>query len=90
MDAQGFLDDVLLVPESLDRLADALTADDPWAGAGPVSRVLFLGMGSSRYAAEAVALALRADGVNAVAEVASVEATWPAGRGHRRPARAAR
>jgi glutamine---fructose-6-phosphate transaminase (isomerizing) len=79
VDAQGFLDDVRVVPQALDALADAITAEDPWGRVDPatVTRVLFLGMGSSRYAAEAVALALRADGVCAVAEAASVEATWP-------------
>jgi hypothetical protein len=41
-------------------------------------RVLLIGMGSSRYAAQVAALRLRAAGIDAVAEYASAEASYPA------------
>ena len=41
-------------------------------------RLLLTGMGSSWFAAETVARRLRRAGVNAVAELASVEASFPA------------
>lgn len=40
-------------------------------------RVLLLGMGSSRYAASAAALQMRASGIDAVAEYASAAVGWP-------------
>jgi glucosamine--fructose-6-phosphate aminotransferase (isomerizing) len=68
-------------PETLAVLADALAAADPWSGvlaAVPAPRrVVFLGMGSSRYAAGAAAARLRAAGVDAVAEYASATTSYP-------------
>ena len=57
---------------------ETLAAADPFAAlpAG-VERVLFLGMGSSRYAAGVAALRLRAAGVDAYAEYASAAASFP-------------
>lgn len=79
MDAEGFRTDVERTPETLRVLAgtDQVGA---WSSVAPSAfrRVLLIGMGSSAYAAGAVALRLRSAGVAAVAEVASVEATWPA------------
>ncbi|MGI8335312.1 SIS domain-containing protein [Actinomadura scrupuli] len=67
-----FLADLEAKPAALRALARALEGDDPY-GALPrdVRRVVLLGMGSSRYAAGAAALRLRAAGVDAVAEYAS-------------------
>lgn len=80
MDADGFRADVERTPGTLRALAatdqvGAWSSVDP----GPVRRVLLLGMGSSAYAAGVAALRLRTAGVAAVAEVASVEASWPPG-----------
>jgi hypothetical protein len=64
----------------LDQLRGGLDAPDPWhAVPAAPDRVLLLGMGSSRYAAQVAALRLRADGIDAVAEYASAEASYPAG-----------
>jgi glutamine---fructose-6-phosphate transaminase (isomerizing) len=41
--------------------------------------VLFLGMGSSRYAASATAARLRVSGIDAAAEYASAAASYPSG-----------
>jgi fructoselysine-6-P-deglycase FrlB-like protein len=74
----GFLADVEAAPARLADLAAALRTGSPWpAAVTRAERILLLGMGSSRYAAEAAALRLRASGVTAVAEAASVAATWP-------------
>lgn len=78
--ARRFLADLERKPTALARLADALASDDPWAGRpSDVRRVVFLGMGSSRYAAQVAALRLRARGIDAVAEYASAALSYPAG-----------
>ena len=71
--------DVAQLPDALAALAAGLRRQDPWAAIDPatIHRVLFLGTGSSRYPAEAVALQLRAAGMAAIAEPATVEVTWP-------------
>jgi glucosamine--fructose-6-phosphate aminotransferase (isomerizing) len=76
-----FLADVEQVPATLTLVAGRLRVADPWADVDlhGIERVLLLGMGSSRYAAETVALSMRAAGLNAIAEPASIEAGWPAG-----------
>ncbi|MGI5241875.1 SIS domain-containing protein [Dactylosporangium sp. CA-139066] len=80
MDPRLFLADLEAKPASLRNLASILTAGDAWAGLpGPVDRLLLLGMGSSRYAAQMAALRLRAAGVDAVAEYASAAASYPPG-----------
>ena len=78
MDPTLFLADLEAKPASLARLAEAFRTGDPLADV-PASprRVLLVGMGSSRYAAGAAALRLRAAGVDAVAEYASATIGWP-------------
>jgi len=69
MNPDGFLADVLDEPRTLAAVLDAFAADPP-----PVlepGRVVLIGMGSSRYAALTAATALRARGIDAVAEYAS-------------------
>jgi glutamine---fructose-6-phosphate transaminase (isomerizing) len=80
MDPALFLTDLEAKPATLVRLADGFGSGDPLASvpAAP-RRVLLTGMGSSRYAAVDAALALRAAGVDAVAEYASATIGWPAG-----------
>ncbi|MEO3809773.1 SIS domain-containing protein [Sphaerisporangium sp. B11E5] len=76
-----YLADLEAKPAALDALADSLEADDPFDGiAEGVRRVVFLGMGSSRYAARVAALRLRAAGLDAVAEYASAATGYPPGR----------
>ncbi|WP_067183301.1 SIS domain-containing protein [Microtetraspora niveoalba] len=78
MDAGLFEADLLAKPEALGALAESLEAGDPFEGLPErVDRVVFLGMGSSRYAAGVVASRLRAAGVDAVAEYASAAHTVP-------------
>jgi glutamine---fructose-6-phosphate transaminase (isomerizing) len=78
MDPALFLEDLAAKPSSLARLAEAFRAGDPLAPlpAAP-SRVLLLGMGSSRYAAVDAALRMRAAGIDAVADYASATIGWP-------------
>jgi len=80
MDPQAFLADVEAVPHTLRRLAAALDAGElPLARIGRTwDRVLLLGMGSSAYAAGVAAARLRAQGVAAVAELASSALLPPA------------
>jgi fructoselysine-6-P-deglycase FrlB-like protein len=73
----GFRADVEAAPARLAELAATLRAGDPWRGLRDAGRILLLGMGSSRYAAETAALRLRTAGLVAVAEPASVAAGWP-------------
>jgi len=75
MNPDGFLADVLAEPATLDALIDACASEPP----PPLDadRVVLIGMGSSRFAALTVATALRARGVDAVAEYASTEAPSP-------------
>ena len=78
-DAAGFLDDLEAKPEALERLG---SSPDVAAGIASIARnarrVLFLGMGSSRYASEVAALRLRAAGIDAVAEYAYARSLPPA------------
>ena len=79
MNPELYLADLEAKPAALAALASALETRDPFDGipAG-IRRVVFLGMGSSRYAARVAALRLRAAGVDAVAEYASATASYPA------------
>jgi glucosamine 6-phosphate synthetase-like amidotransferase/phosphosugar isomerase protein len=71
-DPAGFLADLEAKPEALQRLAGLLAAGNPWEPLPVVGRrVLFVGMGSSHYAASVAAARLRARGIDAVAELAS-------------------
>lgn len=81
MDPALFVADLEAKPASLERLADAFRAGDPLAEVPAGSRrVVFLGMGSSRYAAGVAALRLRAAGIDAAAEYASAEIGSPPSR----------
>ncbi|WP_353808545.1 SIS domain-containing protein [Agromyces sp. SYSU T00194] len=81
MDTAAFRSDLELIPETLGALADAVDAGLdglerlPMLGA---SRVLVLGMGSSRYAADVVARRYRAVGATVLVELASVALLPPA------------
>ena len=86
MNPDGFLRDVLAAPARLSALLDAY--ERPTSPlrplAGPLRdarRILLLGMGSSRFAAETVAARLRSEGVDAVAELASTGAPAAPRRG---------
>ena len=60
MDPQLFAADLEQRPESLHDLQRILVTDDPWqAVPEDVGQVLFLGMGSSTYAANVAAARLR-------------------------------
>lgn len=77
--AELLLDDILGAPAALARLMDAYgDAESPLAriGARP-TRVVFSGLGSSRYAANAVEAALRSAGIATVVEYASTSAPVP-------------
>ena len=81
MDTAAFRADLDLIPEALDALADALDAGLPGLERLPAlgaARVLVLGMGSSRYAADVVARRYRSVGANVVVELASAELLPPA------------
>jgi fructoselysine-6-P-deglycase FrlB-like protein len=78
MDPKLFLADLEQKPAALDELASRLYAGNPFAAVpSDVRRVVFVGMGSSRYAAGVAALELRAAGIDAVAEYASVAIGHP-------------
>ncbi len=79
MKPDAFLRDVERVPEALRELAASLDDGDPWPAAG--ERIVMLGMGSSRFAAGVAATRLRASGLDAVAEHASLETGTPPGPG---------
>ena len=75
MKAEAFLADLEAKPATLRALA-GLLSDQQW----PVARhdrLLLTGMGSSWFAADSIARRLRRAGVHAVAELASVEASYP-------------
>ena len=81
MDTAAFRADLELIPPTLDELADALDAGLPGLERLPTlgaARVLVLGMGSSRYAADVVARRYRAVGANVVVELASASLLPPA------------
>ena len=78
MDPALYLEDLEAKPASLARLGDAFRAGDLLAPLPEApSRVLLLGMGSSRYAAVDAALRLHAAGIDAVADYASATVGWP-------------
>jgi glucosamine--fructose-6-phosphate aminotransferase (isomerizing) len=73
-----FLADLEAKPQWLNLLADRFAVANPFAAVPrDVDRVLLIGMGSSRYAASVASLDLRVAGFSAVAEPASVAASWP-------------
>ena len=81
MDTAAFRADLELIPATLAELADTLDAGIPGLERLPTlgaARVLVLGMGSSRYAADVVARRYRAVGANVVVELASASLLPPA------------
>src|SRR5437763_2488461 len=78
---ERFLEDVLDTPRALRVTADLHAAGGPLARLGQLDprprRILFMGMGSSRYAALTVAALLRSRGVDAHAEFASTGLPQP-------------
>ena len=81
MDPDLFEHDLHAIPERLELLAASLEAQTPWTGLAS-RRPLLTGMGSSAYAARTAAGWLRADGVEAIVELASSDPGWPGGPGH--------
>lgn len=67
----GFLRDVLAAPARLDACLQAYAGSSTLAELGAPRRVVFVGMGSSRFAALPAAALLRSRGIDAVAELAS-------------------
>ncbi|GLI26816.1 sigma factor regulator FecR [Agromyces rhizosphaerae] len=81
MDTAAFRSDLELIPETLGALADAVDAGLDGLDRLPMlaaSRVLVLGMGSSRYAADVVARRYRAVDAQVMVELASVALLPPA------------
>ena len=72
MDPKLFAADLAAKPAYLHALADALQRQpDAWQALPEPTRVIFVGMGSSHYAATVAAARLRAGGCDAIAEIAS-------------------
>lgn len=71
MNQPGFERDVLSAPARFAALLDAYADGGPLADVPPRRSVLFLGIGSSRFAALPAAARLRAAGLDAVADFAS-------------------
>lgn len=70
-DPHRFLADLEAKPAALQRLASSSALLDAVAAVPRLAAVLFLGMGSSRFAAEDAARRLRASGYQAISEYAS-------------------
>jgi glucosamine 6-phosphate synthetase-like amidotransferase/phosphosugar isomerase protein len=80
-DAAAFVADLEAKPDAVARLATEVDRRAMReATGGGVRRIVFMGMGSSRYAALVAALRLRALGFDAVAEYASARLATPAAR----------
>lgn len=75
MDAVAFLADLEAKPKWLRALADQLPHTQ-WP-VPPGGRLLLTGMGSSWFAADVAARRMRRAGLHAVADLASIEASWP-------------
>lgn len=71
MDPRLFEADLRAKPSALRELAASVDQVDPWSDLGDVSRVLFVGMGSSAFAASACATRLLARGFPAASTLAS-------------------
>ena len=80
MNPEAFLRDLERKPEALRELADSIEGGSPWRPGRP-RRIVMIGMGSSRYAAGVAATRMRAAGLDAVAEYASLEQGSPPGEG---------
>jgi fructoselysine-6-P-deglycase FrlB-like protein len=79
MNPQGFLRDLEGKPDRVRELAASLDESEPWPRPFDAGRIVMIGMGSSRFAAGVAAGRLRAEGVDAVAELASAERGSPPG-----------
>jgi fructoselysine-6-P-deglycase FrlB-like protein len=79
-DPAAFVRDLEAKPVALRELA-SLLAEDPWREVERGDRVVFTGVGSSRFAALPIAAMLRAAGRDAVAERSSAASVVPAGPG---------
>ena len=79
-DPDAFFRDLEAKPAALRSLAPRLEAD-PWREVESTGRTVFVGMGSSRFAALPVAAMLRANGRDVVVERASAVAVAPAALG---------
>ena len=77
VDPALFRADLEAKPAALRALAGHLAGHRPWEFARGIRRVIFLGMGSSRYAAQVAARRLRRAGLDATAEYASAEGAFP-------------
>jgi glutamine---fructose-6-phosphate transaminase (isomerizing) len=78
VDPQAFRADLELIPATLSDMARAVAGDMVrWPFGAAPRRIVLTGMGSSWYAASIVAHRLRVAGLDAVAELASADATWP-------------
>ncbi|MBM2823648.1 MAG: phosphosugar isomerase-like protein [Thermoleophilia bacterium] len=82
MNPDGFLRDILVAPERLEAFLDAYEgSSSPLSAlterASRSRHVVFIGMGSSRFAAVAAATLLRSRGVDAFAELASTGSPTP-------------
>lgn len=77
-DPQRFREDLEAKPAALERLAASSDVREAVAAVPRAQQVLFLGMGSSRFAAEDAARRLRAVGLSAVSEYASAADLPPA------------
>ncbi|MFN0155937.1 MAG: SIS domain-containing protein [Gaiella sp.] len=82
-DPDAFLADLERKPDALRSLARTVVEHEPWRSvdASEIARIVYLGMGSSRYAAVVAASRLRACRWDAVAEWASATAVHPGGPG---------
>ena len=79
MDPVAFLADLERKPETLAQLADVLVEARPFAHVlDDIDEILFVGMGSSAYAAGVAAARLRHRGLRATAELASSDLLPPA------------
>jgi fructoselysine-6-P-deglycase FrlB-like protein len=82
VNVDGFRADILAEPACLRALADVYAGpESPLDRLPDASRVVFLGMGSSRFAALTAVARLRAGGVDAHAEHGSIVEGQPAGAG---------
>ena len=77
VDPALFRADLEAKPAALRALAGHLAGHRPWQFVREARRVIFLGMGSSRYAAQVAARRLRRAGLDASAEYASAEGAAP-------------
>ncbi|MGH2631273.1 MAG: SIS domain-containing protein, partial [Actinomycetota bacterium] len=81
MDPEAFRRDLERKPDALRALAGAIEDGGGWRLPDGIRTVVMIGMGSSRSAAGVAATRMRAAGLDAVAEYASLATGTPAGPG---------